>query len=116
MMKEVQRSSARRMACASHWMRRVLLASIGALALFAMPAAAAQAQQVISDFQAGPCTGTPVNSCNTPYTQAAGHPDYAVTGFQVATDSSGSPVATLKDVRTDIPAGLISNPQATPTC
>ena len=115
MMKDVDRSAARRMARASQWMRRALLASLSVFALVAATGVAqAQAVQVIQDFQAGPCAGTiPTNTCDTPYTQAAGHPNWAVTGFSVATNPDGTPVATLKDVRTDIPAGLISNPQAT---
>lgn len=43
------------------------------------------------------------------YTQAGGHPFVGVTDFQVTGGQT-------KSVRVDIPAGLISNPQATPKC
>ena len=113
MMKVVDGSAARRMARPSRRLRGVLVAAVAALGVLVVPAVSQAQTRVISDFQAGPCAGTPEPSCPNPYTQAAGHPDYAVTGFTVATDANGNPVAQVKDVRTDIPAGLLSNPQAT---
>jgi hypothetical protein len=56
-----------------------------------------------------------------PYTQAGGHP-YRLTAtftFNTTTDQSGSLEATdanPKDFQTELPAGLIGNPEATPRC
>ncbi len=46
-------------------------------------------------------------------TVAGSHPFCAFTGFTVNQTSSGAPVGTVKDVRVDLPPGLIPNPQAT---
>ncbi len=48
-------------------------------------------------------------------TQAGAHPFVGVTAFTFNT-TGGNPDGNVKDVRVDLPAGLISNPQATPQC
>jgi hypothetical protein len=56
-----------------------------------------------------------------PFTQAGGHP-YELTAtfsMNLTTDRSGKPEVTdanPKDVRTELPPGLIGNPEATPKC
>jgi hypothetical protein len=53
------------------------------------------------------------------YTQAAGHPPWGITSFEVATTGSGSarkPVGQVKRLRVDVPPGLAANPQALPSC
>ena len=49
------------------------------------------------------------------YTQAGGHPYIGVVNFTVNT-TGGTPDGNVKDVRVDVPTGLISNPEATPKC
>jgi hypothetical protein len=72
-------------------------------------------------WQAGVCT-LPNCDPTTPalfYTQAAGRPPFGFTQFIVKHETSGileTPVATVKDVRVDLPVGLSVNPQATPQC
>src|SRR6478735_10595641 len=51
-----------------------------------------------------------------PAQQSGGHPFIGVTDFQVNTTASGEPDGTVKNVRVDIPPGLISDPQAVPRC
>lgn len=55
-----------------------------------------------------------------PYTQAGGHPYKWVTHFDLSkTHTAGGElltVANLKDVKTELPAGLIGNPSATAKC
>ncbi|MGA7704833.1 MAG: hypothetical protein WB998_08055 [Solirubrobacteraceae bacterium] len=54
------------------------------------------------------------------YTQAAGHPPYGITGFELNHHSAGlgaqEPEGSLKRVRVDIPPGLAADPQALPQC
>ncbi len=78
-------------------------------------------------WEAGTCTGNQVEvkSCEytSPpsvfYTQAAGHPPWGLTGFEVAHESSGGsrkPLDTLKRIRVDVPPGLAADPQTLPAC
>ncbi len=48
-------------------------------------------------------------------TQAGTHADFS-TGFRVTTDDAGNPTSTAKVISTELPRGLIGNPQATPKC
>ena len=48
-------------------------------------------------------------------TQAGAHPFVGVTSFTFNSTASG-PDGHVKDIRVDLPPGLISNPQATPHC
>src|SRR5689334_20188697 len=48
-------------------------------------------------------------------TQAGAHPYVGVTSFTFNSTPSG-PDGNVKDIRVDLPPGLISNPQATPRC
>src|ERR1700730_15528703 len=55
------------------------------------------------------------------FTQAAGHPPFGLTTFELASEETGlkqkKPLgAPLKRVRVDVPQGLASNPQAPPKC
>jgi len=48
-------------------------------------------------------------------TQAGGHPAYGVTSFSL-NSTGGLPDGDLKNVRVDVPPGLIPNPEAVPKC
>jgi hypothetical protein len=55
------------------------------------------------------------------YTQAAGHPDFGITDFRLATYPAaagvgGFPTSFVKDIVVDTPEGLSVNPQAVPQC
>jgi hypothetical protein len=108
------------------------MAVLAALALgaFASSAAAAGEGFGIEAFESGTCTEngqtTEAEECTyeTPskfYTQAAGHPNYGITAF--AFDSTEAPPTDalvpdgrVKNIRTDLPAGLSVNPEAVPKC
>jgi hypothetical protein len=90
-------------------------------AIAALSAPMAQADFGIKTFEAGTCkSDTPECTYTAPesqfFTQAAGHPPFGITGFEVNTTSLGEPEGSIKDVRVDIPPGLAVNPQATEQC
>jgi hypothetical protein len=49
------------------------------------------------------------------FNQAAGHPPWGITSFEVP-HPSGKPEETLKRIRVDVPPGLAADPQTLPTC
>lgn len=49
-------------------------------------------------------------------TQAGAHPFEGVTDFTFNTNGLGMPDGNVKNIRVDLPPGLISNPEATPKC
>jgi hypothetical protein len=78
----------------------------------------------IAKFEAGTCNGNEaeVKNCRytSPtsafYTQAAGHPPWGLTGFEMSAVGgvpSGPPV---KNIRVDVPAGLAADPVTLGTC
>lgn len=97
-----------------------IIAALACMAA-AWSAPAAQAGFGIKTFEAGTCkTDTPECTYAAPeaqfFTQAAGHPPFGITGFEVNTAPSGEPEGNIKDVRVDIPPGLAVNPEATEQC
>jgi hypothetical protein len=104
------------------------LGTLASIALFALAAASAYgAWGPPAKWEAGTCTGNQVevksceytNPAKPFYTQAAGHPPWGLTGFEVAhTGTSGGrrPLETLKKLRVDVPPGLAADPQTLPTC
>lgn len=82
----------------------------------------------IAKWEAGTCAGSmaQVKECEytSPhsafYTQSAGHPEWGLTGFELAHSGSGGsrlPAGeALKRIRVDIPPGLAADPQALETC
>ncbi len=69
------------------------------------------------------------DSSGQPYSQAGGHPDRLLTEFNFLTDSvekectgagvqcsASTPVRDAKDIRAELPPGLIGNPGAIPRC
>ncbi len=85
----------------------------------AAPAAQAGFGVEEKNFEAGTCTvrGCEYSSPHSAfYTQAAGHPEWGITGFEL-NSSGGVPEGKLKRIRVDVPPGLAANPQAPmPTC
>ncbi len=111
-------------------MRSTRLSSIAATAFIAMLltgalATAAQAAGLgIAKWEAGTCTGseTQVKECkySSPhtafYTQAAGHPPWGLTGFELANSGGAPSGSALKRLRVDVPPGLAADPQALAVC
>jgi hypothetical protein len=89
-----------------------------AAVVVAVAAPAAQASFGVSEanFEAGTCNNT---SCTyeSPhsdfYTQAAGHPPWGITTFELNTTGGGrEPEGALKRIRVDVPPGLAADPEA----
>jgi hypothetical protein len=104
---------------------RVAHLVVVAFALAAATAPAAQAAFGVTEgnFEAGTCL---VNSCtyaspkNLFYTQAAGHPPWGITTFEVNSKETvlnqHEPEGAVKRIRVDVPPGLAANPEALPKC
>ncbi len=92
-----------------------LLITLACLLLGADLAPAAQGFG-ISKWEAGTCnSSTKCEYSNTGnfYTQAAGHPPWGLTGFEVTGATTSPP---LKRIRVDIPPGLAADPVTLPAC
>jgi hypothetical protein len=103
-----------------HAARIATLGALASVALFAGALApAAQASFGSESFEAGTCLEISckyTSPSSAFYTQAAGHPPWGITKFEL--NHSGSKVegAPLKRIRVDVPPGLAANPLALPTC
>jgi hypothetical protein len=104
---------------------RTALAGLLTVASLALVAPAAQASFGVSEsnFEAGTCLATSCKYSSPPsafYTQAAGHPPWGITKFELNHTGSGSSRfpegAPLKRIRVDVPPGLAANPEALPKC
>jgi hypothetical protein len=107
---------------------RVSLSALLAAVIAAAAAPAAQAAFGVEEakFEAGTCKGlTPSCTYSSPpsvfYTQAAGHPRWGITTFEVNSKENVvtkqlEPEGALKRIRVDVPAGLAANPEALPKC
>jgi hypothetical protein len=103
--------------------RGLLIALVtGAVITVSAPAAQAAFGVVENHFEAGTCN---VRGCEytSPasdfYTQAAGHPEWGITSFELNSKTSllgREPEGALKRLRVDVPAGLAADPQALPKC
>jgi hypothetical protein len=104
--------------------RTVTLALLSAVVgAAAAPAAQASFGVTEPNFEAGTCTTIGCKYSSAPslfYTQAAGHPPWGITAFELnhtgsggSRDPEGSP---LKRLRVDIPPGLAANPEAPAKC
>ena len=92
---------------------RLLPGLVAAVAVLCAVAPAANAAFGISDFKADvfKADGTTVE------TQAGAHPFTGVTSFSFNTTTlPPGPDGNVKDIRVDLPPGLVSNPLATPQC
>jgi hypothetical protein len=95
-----------------------VLICVGSLAVVAPAAYAAFGAEV---FEAGTCkTAEPNCTYASPhsdfYTQAAGHPAWGITSFELNHSGNSIDGAALKRIRVDVPPGLAANPQALPKC
>jgi hypothetical protein len=107
---------------------RVALLGLLVTAVLAVSAPGAQAAFGVTEnnFEAGTCYGaTPSCTYSSPhsvfYTQAAGHPPWGITTFEVNSKENPitkqhEPEEALKRIRVDVPAGLAANPEALPKC
>ncbi|HEX8689261.1 MAG TPA: hypothetical protein VF729_03365, partial [Solirubrobacterales bacterium] len=101
----------------------VRIAAAGVLVLLACSAPAAQADFGIANWEALTCKvdATPADPCTAEdvsdfYTQAAGHPNFGVTAFELNTGSFEVPEGNVKDIRVELPESLGVNPEATEQC
>jgi hypothetical protein len=106
---------------------RVWLVALLVAVVCGAMASAAQAGFGVEEknFEAGTCA---VASCTyasveanpgEAFTQAAGHPQYGITGFELNSTAVGlgrEPIGSVKRVRVDIPSGLAADPEALPQC
>ena len=106
---------------------RISLVALVAGAIGLLPPSAAQAAFGVEqkNFEAGTCKAegcTYASIEKAPaeaYTQAAGHPPFGLTVFEVNHKTKvivGEPEGAVKNIRVDIPPGLAANPQALPQC
>ena len=87
----------------------------GAVAVLATIVCACAAPAAQASFGIASFTAQVKNADGSLTTQAGAHPFVGVTSFTMNT-TGGKPDGGLKDVRVDIPAGLVPNPEATPKC
>jgi hypothetical protein len=100
-----------------------MLGALVSAALFAgAPAAQASFGVAESNFEASTCNarGCEYTSPKSEfYTQAAGHPEWGITAFELNSKTSllgKEPEGALKRLRVDVPPGLAADPQALPKC
>jgi hypothetical protein len=107
--------------------RRPSLGVAVLLILLILPIASAHAAGSlgVASWEAGTCTGSEAqvkteckySNPNAFYTQAAGHPPWGLTGFELSNSGAApSGQAGLRRLRVDVPPGLAANPQALPVC
>ncbi len=80
---------------------------------------AAQARFGPASFEAGTCMETSCKYTSNPnvfYTQAAGHPPWGITKFEMNHNGSNVEGAPLKRIRVDVPPGLAADPEALQKC
>jgi hypothetical protein len=99
-------------------MKALKLVSLAALAFVALPGP--QAHATFGIFP-GSLDGSILGPNGEPYSQAAGHPTSAGVRFAVNTTVNAvgevvSDEADIREVITDVPPGLVGNPNATPKC
>jgi hypothetical protein len=106
---------------------RLLGTAVAALSVLGLQAGSAAAASDPPPFGVSAFTGTvlrPASPDDGPdgphYADLAGeHPDTAIVDFSIPTQDDGEaspPVKVTRDIRVDIPAGLVPNPAAFPTC
>jgi hypothetical protein len=101
-----------------------LAALLSSLLILPVAAAHAAGSLGVAKWEAGTCTGNEaqVKNCEYTsdhsafYTQAAGHPPWGLTGFELANAGAAPNGSALKRLRVDVPPGLAADPQALAIC
>jgi hypothetical protein len=114
--------------CTMRYLLRSLGAFLLAVSLGGAMAPSAHAAFGAKFFEAGTCA-TVLPSCTyagveknheEAYTQAAGHPDWGITTFEVNSKETllkqHEPEGAVRRIRVDVPPGLAANPEALPKC
>jgi hypothetical protein len=83
-------------------------------AILAVSAPAAQAAFEATGFESLTCKVNETSGCPELFKQAAGHPDFGITDFTF--NGAWSEGNGIKVIRTDLPVGFSTNPQALPQC
>jgi hypothetical protein len=97
---------------------RAGLAGLLAIAFLALLAPTARASFGAELFEAGTCINTTCTYASVEanhkeaFTQAAGHPPWGITTFELHHSGNNIEGAALKRIRVDVPPGLAANPQA----
>jgi hypothetical protein len=99
----------------------MLLGALASTAMFATalaPAAQASFGVTEPNFEAGTCTVASCTYATTSdfYTQAAGHPPFGITKFELKHSGNDVEGAALKRIKVDVPPGLAADPEALPKC
>ena len=92
--------------------------TVGALSL-SVPAAQAAGDLGVESFEDGTCTTASCEYSSAPtafYTQAAGHPPYGITKFELNHSGNDVEGAALKRIKVEIPPGLAADPEALGKC
>jgi hypothetical protein len=103
---------------------RILLGGMIACVVVGSAASPAYAEFGVKRWEAGTCKVTSCKDAGSNpqeefFTQAAGHPDFGITDFEMNYKSSlvgDQPEGHVKDVRVDLPQGVSVNPEATEQC
>ena len=93
---------------------RYSLLALVAVAIVAVSAPAAQAAFEATGFESLTCKVPDTSGCSELFKQAAGHPDFGITDFTF--NGAWSEGNGIKVIRTDLPVGFSTNPQALPQC
>ncbi|HWF31656.1 MAG TPA: hypothetical protein VG188_03765 [Solirubrobacteraceae bacterium] len=100
------------------------MALLSSLLILPVAAAHAAGNLGVAVWEAGTCTGSEssvqteckYSNPNAFYTQAAGHPPWGLTGFELSNSGAAPNGSALKRLRVDVPPGLAADPQALAVC
>ncbi len=123
-MQPTPKSYARRTVAARIPVRAIAVAAVLASSMIVPVAAHAAGSLGVSVWEAGTCTGSEssvqteckYSNSSAFYTQAAGHPPWGLTGFELTNSGAAPNGSALKRLRVDVPPGLAADPQALAVC
>jgi hypothetical protein len=101
-----------------------IAALLSSLLILPVAAAHAAGNLGVAVWEAGTCTGSEASvaaeceysNASAFYTQAAGHPPWGLTGFELSNSGAAPNGSALKRLRVDVPPGLAADPQALAVC